>query len=132
MRFLYSITLSTLSQSLVDLLGSPSSCISSHIASSCRNESSKHLITRLSSLQVPLSAIVHLRSLFLTYLVCFFKGFDGFMPWDYKSFITNYIGIPIYVFAYIGFKLIRKIKAVKTWEMDLALLLLALESSTSG
>ncbi|OXH18549.1 hypothetical protein C369_00614 [Cryptococcus neoformans A5-35-17] len=58
-------------------------------------------------------------SLFFTCLVCFFKGFDGFMPWDYKAFITNYIGIPIYVIAYIGFKLIRKTKAVKMWEMDL-------------
>lgn len=57
------------------------------------------------------------------------------MPWDYKSFITNYIGIPIYAIAYIGFKrkccgigndqiwriciVIRKTKAVKMSEMDL-------------
>jgi amino acid permease len=26
------------------------------------------------------------------------------MPWDYKSFITHYIGIPVYVISYIGYK----------------------------
>jgi amino acid permease len=25
-------------------------------------------------------------------------------PFDYKSFITHYIGIPIYVFGFIGYK----------------------------
>ncbi|WVQ72226.1 hypothetical protein IAR50_001775 [Cryptococcus sp. DSM 104548] len=58
-------------------------------------------------------------SLFLTCLVCFFKGFDSFMPWDYKTFITNYIGIPVYVIGYCSYKLIRKTKAVKMYEMDL-------------
>ncbi|OXM81589.1 amino acid transporter [Cryptococcus neoformans Bt63] len=58
-------------------------------------------------------------SLFLICFISLFKGFEAFMPWDYKLFITNYIGIPIYVIAYIGFKLIRKTKAVKIREMDL-------------
>lgn len=40
----------------------------------------------------------------VTCLLSFFKGFDAFMPFAYKTFITHYIGIPIYVFGYLGFK----------------------------
>jgi amino acid transporter len=47
-------------------------------------------------------------------IIIFFKGFDSFMPMSafgttgYKTFITHYIGIPVYVIGYVGFKLIRK------------------------
>lgn len=61
------------------------------------------------------------------------------MPFDYKSFITHYIGIPVYIFGYLGYKsehhpplirhlwkllipalpVIRKTKAVNIPEMDL-------------
>ncbi|KAK6908424.1 amino acid transporter [Kwoniella mangroviensis CBS 10435] len=58
-------------------------------------------------------------SLFMICLVCLFKGFDAFMPFDYKTFITNYIGIPVYVIAYVGYKLFHRTKAVKMHEMDL-------------
>ncbi|WVQ82813.1 hypothetical protein IAT38_004945 [Cryptococcus sp. DSM 104549] len=58
-------------------------------------------------------------SLFFAVLVCFFKGYDSFMPFAYKSFITNYIGIPVYVIGYCGYKLIYKTRAVKMHEMDL-------------
>lgn len=34
------------------------------------------------------------------------------MPWDYKNFITSYIGIPVYVLGYGGFK--RKLVACFT------------------
>jgi amino acid permease len=44
-------------------------------------------------------------ALVFTCLLTFFKGFDAVMnPFDYKSFITHYIGIPIYIFGYIGYK----------------------------
>ncbi|KAK8858403.1 hypothetical protein IAR55_002630 [Kwoniella newhampshirensis] len=59
-------------------------------------------------------------SLFLAVLVCFFKGFDSFMPWNYKTFITNYIGIPVYVIGYCVYKLVYRTKAVKMMEMDLS------------
>jgi amino acid transporter len=58
-------------------------------------------------------------ALVFTCVLCFFKGFDSFMPWDYTSFITHYIGIPIYAISYLGFKFLRKTKAVKMSEMDL-------------
>ena len=47
-------------------------------------------------------------SLGLTVLLSIFKGFDAFMPFDIKTFITSYIGIPVFVFGYLGFK--RKLK----------------------
>ncbi|ODO00384.1 hypothetical protein I350_07021 [Cryptococcus amylolentus CBS 6273] len=68
----------------------------------------------------PLQPYLTYCALFMTCLVCFFKGFDSFMPWDYKTFITNYIGIPVYVIGYCGFKLIRRSKVVKVHEMDLS------------
>jgi amino acid transporter len=43
-------------------------------------------------------------SLALVVLLSIFKGFDAFMPFDVKSFITSYIGIPVFVFGYLGFK----------------------------
>ncbi|WWC88924.1 uncharacterized protein L201_003839 [Kwoniella dendrophila CBS 6074] len=57
--------------------------------------------------------------LFMITLVCIFKGFDAFMPFDYKTFITNYIGIPVYVIAYFGYKIVYRTKAIKPAEMDL-------------
>jgi amino acid transporter len=59
-------------------------------------------------------------ALFFTVVLSIFKGFDGFMPFAYKTFITNYIGIPIYVFGYILYKIIRRTKPVKMHEMDLS------------
>nr|ODN85718.1 amino acid transporter [Cryptococcus depauperatus CBS 7841] len=67
----------------------------------------------------PLQPYLTYFSLFFSCLVCFFKGFDSFMPWSYKSFITNYIGIPIYVIGYFGYKFVYKSKHVKMHEMDL-------------
>jgi len=58
-------------------------------------------------------------SLFFTCLVAFFKGFDAFMPFAYKTFITHYIGIPVYVIGYCAYKLIRRSKAVTMTGMDL-------------
>lgn len=46
-------------------------------------------------------------------IVIFFKGFDAFIP-TFKpiSFVTNYIGIPIFFLFYITYKLIYKSKWV--------------------
>jgi amino acid transporter len=44
-------------------------------------------------------------SLFFTVILSIFKGFDAFvLEFDYKNFITSYIGIPVYVFGYLGYK----------------------------
>lgn len=59
-------------------------------------------------------------ALFFTVLLSIFKGFDAFMPFDYKNFITSYIGIPVYVLGYFGYKFIRKTSYVRIHEMDLS------------
>jgi len=43
-------------------------------------------------------------ALVFTVILSIFKGFDSFMPWDYKNFITAYIGIPVYIIGYTGYK----------------------------
>lgn len=60
-------------------------------------------------------------ALVFTVILCFFKGFDSFMgaKFDYTNFITHYIGIPVYIFGYVGFKLIRNTSYVRLHEMDL-------------
>ncbi|TXT15544.1 hypothetical protein VHUM_00047 [Vanrija humicola] len=74
-----------------------------------------------SSLQPYLSYV----ALPLVCIIIFFKGFDSFMPMSafgktgYKTFITHYIGIPVYFFGYVGFKFIRRTSYVRLHEMDL-------------
>jgi amino acid transporter len=54
----------------------------------------------------------------LTVIISLLKGFDSFMPWSVVGFVTNYLAIPIYVFGFLGYKLIRKTQAVKLSEID--------------
>ncbi|WWC68267.1 uncharacterized protein I206_102190 [Kwoniella pini CBS 10737] len=69
--------------------------------------------------KAPLQPYLSYFGLFLICLVCFFKGFDAFMPFDTKSFVTNYIGIPVYFLSYFGYKFSRGTKIVKLHEMNL-------------
>lgn len=58
-------------------------------------------------------------ALFVTSLVLFFKGFNVFWPvFDYRNFITNYIGIPVTAFIYLGWKFYHKTKFISASEMD--------------
>ena len=43
-------------------------------------------------------------SLSFTVVVCVFKGFDAFMPWNPTSFVTNYIGFALFAVGYFGYK----------------------------
>ncbi|BEJ11009.1 hypothetical protein CspHIS471_0104310 [Cutaneotrichosporon sp. HIS471] len=67
-------------------------------------------------------------ALSFTILLTIFKGFDAFIhsphatknkTFDYKSFITHYIAVPVYVFGFLGYKWRYKTKMVKPLEMDL-------------
>lgn len=59
-------------------------------------------------------------ALFFTVALSFFKGFDSFLPtFQYKTFITHYIGIPVYFFSYFGYKIIYKTKWLSPYEVDL-------------
>ncbi|EDO14786.1 hypothetical protein Kpol_358p3 [Vanderwaltozyma polyspora DSM 70294] len=59
-------------------------------------------------------------TLFFCVLIAFIKNFTVFIgEFDYKSFITGYIGLPLYVIFYFGYKIIYKTKLVKAEEADL-------------
>jgi amino acid transporter len=52
-------------------------------------------------------------------MIILFNGFYVFEPFAYKDFITDYIGIPIFVILFFGWKLVKKTKAVSPAEADI-------------
>ncbi|KAK2756506.1 hypothetical protein FQN54_005399 [Arachnomyces sp. PD_36] len=58
-------------------------------------------------------------------LIAFTKNFDVFIhdpeygDFDYKNFITAYLGIPVYIILFFGYKFVTKSKAVNPHEADL-------------
>lgn len=52
-------------------------------------------------------------------VLTFFNGFYSFMPWNVETFITTYIGIPIFLTLFTFWKLFKKTKFVKPSEADL-------------
>ncbi|KAG7885763.1 hypothetical protein KL938_000795 [Ogataea parapolymorpha] len=59
-------------------------------------------------------------SLFFCCLISITKSFTVFIGgFDYKTFITSYIGIPVFLIALFGYKIIKKTKTVKPEEADL-------------
>lgn len=59
-------------------------------------------------------------ALFFTLLVVFTKGFDTFMPtFQYKTFITNYIGLPAFVAFFVGHKLWTHDRIIPLEQIDL-------------
>lgn len=58
-------------------------------------------------------------ALFLVIIVLIFKGFAAFLPtFQYQSFITNYIGIPVYIALWIAWKVVKKTKFLSAAEID--------------
>ncbi|KAJ7165035.1 amino acid permease/ SLC12A domain-containing protein [Mycena filopes] len=53
-------------------------------------------------------------------VIIFFNGYTTFMakPFDYQSFISDYINIPFVIILYFGYKFAKKTKIVKLAEMD--------------
>ena len=48
------------------------------------------------------------------------KNFDVFVgTFDYEDFITGYLGIPIYIALFVGYKIVKRPKGVKPEEADL-------------
>ena len=120
--------------SAVSIFGSLTwiSILSSHIAF-MRGMKAQGLSRDDLPFKVPFQPYLSYAALFFTVALSIFKGFDSFMNnmspgkpsdatkprFDYKSFITSYIGIPIYILGYVGYKLIRRTKYVRLEEMDL-------------
>ncbi|KAK4045964.1 amino acid transporter [Microbotryomycetes sp. JL201] len=56
----------------------------------------------------------------VTSIVTLFKGFDAFTPkFNHKTFITSYLGLPIYIALYFGYKFWHKTKIIPLHEVDL-------------
>nr|AAO32573.1 DIP5 [Lachancea kluyveri] len=60
-------------------------------------------------------------ALFFCCLIALIKNFTVFLghKFDYKNFITGYIGIPVFIICFFGYKYIRGTKFVKPEEADL-------------
>lgn len=59
-------------------------------------------------------------SMFVTMLVILFKGFAAFFPvFDVRNFVTQYIGLPIFILLWVGWSIFAKSKFIKASEMDL-------------
>ncbi|AJV92298.1 Dip5p [Saccharomyces cerevisiae YJM1478] len=60
-------------------------------------------------------------ALFFCILIALIKNFTVFLghKFDYKTFITGYIGLPVYIISWAGYKLIYKTKVIKSTDVDL-------------
>lgn len=63
-------------------------------------------------------------SLFFCCLIALTKNFSVFTKgsygsFDYKNFITGYLGIPLYLILIFGYKFVKKTKGIKPHEADL-------------
>jgi amino acid transporter len=54
-----------------------------------------------------------------TAIITLFKGFDAFIPFHVDTFVTNYIGLPIYFFLWLGYKLYYKTRMIPPTHVDL-------------
>ncbi|KAM0747841.1 dicarboxylic amino acid permease [Meredithblackwellia eburnea MCA 4105] len=70
--------------------------------------------------KAPLQPYAAYTAFVITAIVCFFKGFDSFIPkFNHKTFITNYIGAPVFVIIYLGWKFYHKTSMIPLEEVDL-------------
>lgn len=76
--------------------------------------------------KAPLGIIGSAIALFFCILVAFTRSFGVFIHnpetygnFDYETFITSYIGIPLYVMAFAGWKLWKKTEIVKPHNADI-------------
>ncbi|ODV63088.1 dicarboxylic amino acid permease ASCRUDRAFT_68863 [Ascoidea rubescens DSM 1968] len=71
--------------------------------------------------KAPLQPWADYVSLFFIILICLIKNFTVFLFGDfkYKTFITGYIGIPVFFVLWLGYKFIYKTKVIKAEDVDL-------------
>jgi len=68
----------------------------------------------------PLGKAGSIGALVMCCLIAVFKNFDVFTPkFNAKSFVTGYLGIPLYLIMIFGHKIIKKSPAVKPENADL-------------
>ncbi|KAJ7470714.1 dicarbixylic amino acid permease [Mycena latifolia] len=64
-----------------------------------------------------------------TSIILFFKGFDTFMPFHTDTFITSYIGIPVFACFYFGYKFTYGTKKIPAERVDLTTGLQAIDEA---
>lgn len=76
--------------------------------------------------KAPLGIIGSSVALFFCVLVAFTRSFGVFIHnhakygnFDYKTFITSYLGIPLYVMAFAGWKIWKKTELIKPHNADI-------------
>ncbi|RAL02324.1 dicarboxylic amino acid permease agtA [Aspergillus ibericus CBS 121593] len=75
--------------------------------------------------RAPLGTAGSYAALAFCIIICLTKSFDCFThnkkwgTFDYKTFITAYLGIPLYLILIFGYKLVTRCKGVNPYEADL-------------
>ena len=52
-------------------------------------------------------------------MIIIFNGFDSFSPFSITDFATAYVGIPIYLLLYLGWKIVKRTSFVRPDEADI-------------
>ncbi|KAF7294979.1 AA-permease domain-containing protein [Mycena indigotica] len=68
-------------------------------------------------------------ALISTIIILIFKGFDTFMPFTKDTFVTSYIGLPVFGLLYFGYKFYYKTKAIPSSKVDLVTGLKAIDDA---
>jgi len=58
-------------------------------------------------------------ALIATAIITLFKGFDTFIPFKSDTFVTSYIGIPIFLVLWLGYRILYRSKLIPPKEVDL-------------
>ncbi|KAF8894571.1 dicarbixylic amino acid permease [Infundibulicybe gibba] len=58
-------------------------------------------------------------ALISTIIITLFKGFDTFIPFKADTFVTSYIGIPIFLLLWAGYKVVYKTRVIPPKHVDL-------------
>jgi yeast amino acid transporter len=67
----------------------------------------------------PLGIAGSAAALSLAILIAIFKNFTVFIgKFNVSTFITGYLGIPLYIIMYVGYKLVKRTKAIPLAEVD--------------
>ncbi|KAJ9304038.1 hypothetical protein DTO217A2_6490 [Paecilomyces variotii] len=86
-----------------------------------RARKAQHVPESTLAYKAPFGAPGSWAALIFCIIIAFTKNYDVFKygHFDYKNFITGYLGIPLYLILIFGYKIIMKSKGVKPHEADL-------------
>jgi len=68
-------------------------------------------------------------ALISTAIIVLFKGFDTFMPFKSDTFVTSYIGLPVFAILYSGYKFYYRTRNIPADKVDLVTGLQAIDEA---